>query len=142
MPSDLEPGAIVPGVVGAISLILAFFAFQTLPINYAGMLLIILGAILFIMEIKITSYGLLSIAGSISIILGSIFLIDSPDEIMQISYGVMIPIILITILFFSVILAFGIKAQKGKIQSGTEILIGREANMVPQTVATHFQQLT
>ena len=67
-----HPGAILPGVVGGICLILAFFAFQTLPINYAGILLIILSIILFILEVKVTSFGLLGIAGIICLTLGSL----------------------------------------------------------------------
>ena len=66
-----HPGAIFPGVIGGISLILAFYAFQTLSVNYAGVLLILLGAILFVLEIKVTSYGLLSIGGVICLTLGS-----------------------------------------------------------------------
>jgi membrane-bound serine protease (ClpP class) len=76
-----HPGAIFPGVIGGIALILAFFALQTLPLNYAGVLLIVLAIIFFIMEMKITSYGLLSVAGIISLLLGSLMLFDgsTPD---------------------------------------------------------------
>ena len=69
-----HPGAILPGVVGAISLILAFFAFQGLPVHAAGILLILLGLVLFILEVKVTSYGVLSIGGVTSLVLGSLFL--------------------------------------------------------------------
>jgi membrane-bound serine protease (ClpP class) len=69
-----HPGAIFPGVIGAISLILAFFAFQTLPVNYAGILLIVVALVLFILEMKIASYGLLSLGGIISLFLGSLML--------------------------------------------------------------------
>jgi membrane-bound serine protease (ClpP class) len=65
-----NPGAILPGIVGAISLILAFYSFQSLPVNYAGLLLMALGILFFILEASVTSYGLLAIGGVISMLLG------------------------------------------------------------------------
>ncbi|MCK7508681.1 MAG: hypothetical protein MZV70_34725 [Desulfobacterales bacterium] len=73
-----NPGTVLPGVLGGIFLVLAFYAFQTLPVNYAGLLLIIIGLVLFILEVKITSYGMLTIGGILSIVLGSLMLFDSP----------------------------------------------------------------
>ena len=81
-----SPGAIFPGVVGGICLILAFYAFQTIPISYAGLFLIVLGIIFFVLELKIASYGLLSIAGIISIMIGSIMLIDLPSSWLSLSW--------------------------------------------------------
>ena len=72
------PGAILPGVVGGLSLLLAFFALQVLPVNYAGLLLMLFGLLLFVLEMKVTSYGLLTVGGIISLIFGSMMLIDSP----------------------------------------------------------------
>ena len=69
-----HPGVVLPGVIGAICLLLAFFAFQTLPINYIGVLLILLAFVFFILEFKIVSYGLLSVAGVVSMFLGAIML--------------------------------------------------------------------
>lgn len=89
-----NPGLILPGVVGAVSLVLAFYAFQTLPINYAGLLLIALGVFFFVLEIKIVSYGLLSIAGIISLVLGSMLLFDTTLPFMKVSFSVMLPMIL------------------------------------------------
>jgi membrane-bound serine protease (ClpP class) len=74
-----NPGVIFPGVFGAICLILAFFALQTLPVNYAGVLLILLAIILFIAEIKVISYGVLTLGGIVALLLGSLMLIESPD---------------------------------------------------------------
>ena len=88
-----NPGAILPGVVGAISLILAFYAFQTLPINYAGLALIIVGIILFIAEIKVVSHGLLSIGGIIALFLGGIMLIDTVDPSLKISWSILITVV-------------------------------------------------
>ena len=81
-----NPGAIVPGVVGGISMILALYSLETLPINYAGLLLIILSVVMFLLEIKVQSYGILSIGGVVSFIIGSIMLIDSPLPFLQISW--------------------------------------------------------
>jgi membrane-bound serine protease (ClpP class) len=97
-----NPGAVLPGVVGGLSLLLAFFALQVLPINFAGLLLMLFGLVLFALEIKVTSYGLLSIGGIISLIFGSLMLIDSPAPELQLSLG----LILSVVLGFSAIAAF------------------------------------
>ena len=119
-----SPGAILPGVVGSICLILAFYAFQTLPVNYAGLLLIILGIILFIAEIKIVSYGLLSVAGVISMILGSIMLMKVDAPFFRISWMVILPAALLTAIFFAVAIGLAVKAHKRQPVSGIEGLIG------------------
>jgi membrane-bound serine protease (ClpP class) len=82
-----NPGAILPGVIGGISLILAFYSLSTLPVNYAGLALIIFAVILFVLEIKVISHGILSIGGIISLLLGSMMLIDEESvlEAMEIS---------------------------------------------------------
>lgn len=119
-----SPGTIFPGVVGAICLILAFYAFQTLPVNYAGLLLIILGIILFIAEIKIVSYGLLSVAGVISMVLGSIMLMTVDAPFFRISWMVIVPAALMTALFFAVAIGLAVKVHKRQPVSGREGLIG------------------
>jgi membrane-bound serine protease (ClpP class) len=92
-----NPGAIFPGIIGGISLILAFFAFQTLPVNYAGILLIILALILFILEIKVTSFGMLTVGGVISLILGSLMLFDTgAAPFARLSFEVIIPVVAVT----------------------------------------------
>ena len=70
-----QPGVILPGAIGAIALLLALFAFQALPINYAGVLLILLGVVLFVLEVKVVSYGMLSVGGILALFLGSMMLI-------------------------------------------------------------------
>lgn len=121
-----NPGAIFPGVVGAISLILAFYSLHTLPVNYAGLALIILAIILFIVEIKVVSYGLLTIGGVISLILGSIMLIDAKStlEVIRISWQVILVIVIFTAAFFIFAISFGIKAQRRKPTTGVEGIIG------------------
>jgi len=121
-----NPGTIFPGVVGAICLILSFYAMNTLPINYAGLALILLSVVLFILEIKIISHGLLTIGGIVSLLLGSMMLIDPESilETMEISMELIIFIIVLTTIFFLVIITLGIKAQKRKPVTGVEGIIG------------------
>lgn len=118
-----NPGTIFPGVVGGISLILAFYAMQTLPVNYAGLLLIILAIILFILEIKVTSFGLLTIAGIGSFTIGSIMLFDSPLDFMRVSWNVIIPTVVFITLFFTIAMGLAVKAQRRKPTTGSEGLI-------------------
>ncbi len=119
-----NPGLILPGVIGGICMILALYAMQTLPVNYAGLLLIVLGLILFIAEINVMSYGLLSVGGTISILLGSIMLMDTEDPTMQISRAVLVPTMLFSVAFSLGILYFASKSQRHRPVSGVEGLIG------------------
>lgn len=117
-----SPGAIFPGVVGIVSLILAFYALHTLPLNYAGLALIIFGIIMFLLEIKIISHGILAIGGTISLLLGSMMLIkeDAAMGIFSISKVVIITATIISALFFMFIIGMGIKAQRAKPVTGVE----------------------
>ncbi|RMD95187.1 MAG: nodulation protein NfeD [Calditrichaeota bacterium] len=123
-----NPGSIFPGVVGAIFLILAFYSMQTLPVNYAGLLLILLALLLFILEVKITSYGLLTIGGIISMILGSLMLFESPDNIMdpmfKVSLKLIITFTLATAAFFIFALTMAFRTHQKKVTTGKEGLIG------------------
>lgn len=121
-----SPGAILPGVVGVISLILAFYSMHSLPVNYAGLALILFAIILFLLEIKIVSHGILATGGIISLLLGSMMLIRSGSslEVIKISRGVILGATAVSALFFLFILGFGIKAQRRKIVSGLEAMIG------------------
>jgi membrane-bound serine protease (ClpP class) len=119
-----NPGALFPGVIGGICLILAFYAFQTLPVNYAGLLLIILAIILFALEVKIVSHGVLTIGGIIAMIIGSLMLFESPAPFMKLSLYIILPATLITTLFFTVTLGLAFKAYKRKPVTGAEGLIG------------------
>jgi membrane-bound serine protease (ClpP class) len=115
---------ILPGVVGAISLILSFYAFQTLPVNYAGLMLILLGIVFFIAEIKVTSYGLLSVAGVVSLVLGSLMLVDTDVPFLRISWSVILPVAALSALFFMAAVGLGVRAYRRKPISGKEGLIG------------------
>ena len=127
-----SPGAIFPGVIGGISLIIAFYSLQTLPVNYAGLALIIFSVILFILEIKIISHGLLTIGGIISLILGSIMLIDTEStlEVIRISWYVILVIVVLTAAFFLFAIGFGIKAQTRKPTTGVEGIVGETGIVV------------
>ncbi len=120
-----NPGAIFPGVVGVISLVLAFYSFHTLPVNYAGLALIIFGIILFILEIKIVSHGLLTVGGVICLLLGSLMLINPiPSfDVIRISWQVIAIVVILTFLFFTFAIGLGIKAQRRKPATGLEGLI-------------------
>jgi len=96
-----HPGVVLPGVVGAICLLLALFAFQTLPINFIGLLLIVLAFIFFILEIYVTSYGLLTLAGVSSLFFGAMMLFRGEEGGMAISWMVLIPSVIIVSLFFA-----------------------------------------
>ena len=128
-----HPGAIFPGVVGGISIILAFFAFQTLPVNYAGFLLILLALVFFIMEMKITSYGLLSIAGTVSLFLGSLMLFEDSAGL-RLSWRVLLPTLVMVSGFFAVVAGLVFKSQVSKPKTGASGLIG-EIGVVKKRIA-------
>ncbi len=126
-----NPGAILPGVVGAISLILAFYAFQTLPINYAGLALIILAMILFIAEIKIISHGLLTVGGVISFFLGGMMLIETVDPSLQISKSVLITVVICVGIAVMLTAWLVWKAARHRPFIGQEGLVGKIAEVRP-----------
>jgi membrane-bound serine protease (ClpP class) len=119
-----NPGAILPGVVGGIFLILAFYALQMLPINFAGLALILFAIILFIAEVKVVSHGLLAVGGVISLLLGSLMLIETPAEYMKISLSVIVPAVLVSAAFFTFAVTKAVKARLTKPTTGSEGLIG------------------
>jgi membrane-bound serine protease (ClpP class) len=127
-----SPGAIVPGVAGVICLILAFYSMHSLPVNYAGVALIIFAVILFILEIKIVSHGILAIGGVISLLLGSMMLIKSGSglEMLRISRAVIYTATAVSALFFLFVVGAGIKAQGGKVVTGLDALIGDTGEVV------------
>jgi membrane-bound serine protease (ClpP class) len=120
------PGAVLPGVVGGISLILAFFAFQTLPVNYAGALLILLALILFIAEIKIVSHGMLTVGGVLAMVLGSILLFDSPEPYLRVSLSLIVTAVLLVTGFAFFVIRKAIYAHRRKPFSGKEGLVGEQ----------------
>jgi membrane-bound serine protease (ClpP class) len=119
-----NPGVILPGVIGGISLILAFFAFQTLPINWAGLLLILFGIVLLLAEIKIVSHGVLTIGGVIAILLGSVMLVNTPELPVRVSWSVIVPVVGATAGVFVFLVGAGLRAQLQQPSTGSEGLLG------------------
>jgi len=107
-----SPGAIVPGVAGGICLLLAFFALQVLPVSYAGVLLILLGFLLLILEVKVTTHGGLAIGGIVSLFIGSMLLIDSPLPELQIGLRVILTVVLSLSAILLTLVTLGIRAQR------------------------------
>lgn len=119
-----HPGAIIPGLLGALFLVLAFFAFQTLPINYTGVGLIILGIAMFVMEVLTPTYGPLTLGGIVAMTLGSLMLLNTNVPFLQISKSIIIAAVGTTAAFFLFALGAVIKAMKRKPATGKEGLIG------------------
>jgi len=125
-----NPGVVLPGIVGGIALILAFFAMQTLPVNYAGVALIIFAVILFIAEIKVNSHGILTMGGITSLVLGSLLLFDTAEPSLRVAWTVLIPAVTVTSLFFVAVVTLALKAQLRKKMTGSEGMIGGTATAV------------
>ncbi len=119
-----HPGAILPGVLGGISLLLAIFSFQILPLNYVALLLILLAIGLFVLEVKIQSYGILGVGGVIAMVIGSVMLINSPIPELQPSLTVVIPLAVGLSLIFLFLVFLVIRAHSRKASTGKEGLIG------------------
>jgi membrane-bound serine protease (ClpP class) len=117
-----NPGAILPGVVGGICLILAFFSLSTLSVNYAGIALIMLAVVFFVAEVKVASHGLLAAGGVISMLLGSLFLFQGDTA--RVSIGLIVGATLATALFFLFIVGAGLRAQRRRVRTGREGLVG------------------
>ncbi len=131
-----NPGAIFPGVVGGICIILGFYALQTLSVNYAGFLLIALAMILFILEMKVPSYGMLSVGGVIALFLGSIMLFHSREPYLRISMKTLVPMILLSTLFFGSIIFLAIRAQKQKPKTGFHAIVGESGKVTSDIIET------
>ena len=132
MFESYNPGAILPGIVGVISLVLAFYSMQSLPVNYAGLALIIFAIMLFLLEIKISSHGMLAIGGVVSLLLGSMMLIKpgSELELVNISLTVIITATVLSALFFLLIIGAGLQAQRRKAVTGLDSMIGEMAEVI------------
>jgi membrane-bound serine protease (ClpP class) len=119
-----NPGVILPGVIGGISLILAFFAFQSLPINFAGLLLILFGIVLLIAEIKVVSHGVLAIGGIVSMALGSLMLFDAPEVDFRVSWWAILPTVGATAAMFLFVVAAAVRSFGTRPTGGGTALVG------------------
>ena len=120
-----SPGAVVPGVVGAVSLLLAFFSLQLLPVNYAGLLLILLGMLLLILEIKVTSYGLLTVGGAASLIFGSMILVDSSAPELQLNLRLILPVVGAVVAIAALLVRLAVSSQRQRAVTGESGMIGQ-----------------
>ncbi len=126
-----NPGAVFPGVVGGIALLLGFYSLQTLSANYAGFLFILLGVILFILEIKIVSHGMLAIGGIVALFLGSLMLFrTSADPALRISWSVLVTMVAVSAAFFVAIISLAVRSQTRRPVTGDEGLAGETAEAV------------
>lgn len=114
-----SPGAVLPGVVGGICLLLAFFAFQVLPVNYAGVALIMFGILLLALEVKVTSFGLLAVGGVVSLVLGSMMLIDSPLPALQIGLHLILPMTAAMAVIILFLVRLAVRAQRAPAVTGS-----------------------
>ncbi|MDJ0854465.1 MAG: nodulation protein NfeD [Desulfobacterales bacterium] len=120
-----NPGALFPGIIGGICLVLAIFAFQLLPVNYVGILLMVLAIVFFLLEIKVTSYGMLSVAGVVSLFLGALMLYEGDDPAIRISWGVLIPTVGLVSAFFVVVAGLAFRSQVSTTRTGQRGLVGK-----------------
>jgi membrane-bound serine protease (ClpP class) len=119
-----SPGAVLPGVIGGLSLLLAFFAFQILPVNFAGVLLILFGMILLVLELKVTSYGLLTVGGLASVLFGSMILVDSPLPELQVSLRFVLPIVFGFAGISAFLVKLAVASQRLRPATGVAAMIG------------------
>jgi membrane-bound serine protease (ClpP class) len=125
-----HPGIVVPGVVGAICLLLAAYALQMLPTNYAAVLLIIAGIGMIIAEIKFTSYGLLTFGGAVCLFFGSLALFDAPGPFMGVSIAIIIPMVTITVAILGLLVLLVIRSRSLQLASGAASFIGETVEVV------------
>ena len=120
-----HPGLIFPGVLGVFCLVLFLFASQIIPVNWAGVLLVLLAVALFVAEVKVTSYGLLTVGGLVAMILGAMMLVDSSVPELQIGLGTLLPIVIAFAAFMVVLARLVLQAQLRRPSTGMEGLAGR-----------------
>ena len=127
-----QPGVVFPGVIGALALLLSFLGFQTLPVNYVGVLLILLAIVLFILEVKIVSYGMLSVGGLVAMTMGSLILVEGSEPYLQISRGVIFSTVTVTAGFLFLVLFLVVRTQQRQFFSGNEGMVDEEGVAVSE----------
>jgi len=125
-----NPGAILPGVVGGVSLLLASFALQLLPVNYAGLGLMLFGLLLLVLELKVTSYGLLTVGGLVSLVFGSLMLMDSPSPEMRVSLSLVLPMVAGFVAVTGLLIRLAVTAQRQAPATGSAGMIGQVGEAV------------
>jgi membrane-bound serine protease (ClpP class) len=125
-----HPGAVFPGVAGTLCLVLFLFAAQILPINWAGVLLILLGIAFFVAEVKVTSYGLLTVGGLVALTLGAMMLIDAPAPEMRLPLRTLIPAVVVVAAGTIALVRLVVQAQRRRAVTGAEGMLGQHAVVV------------
>ncbi|HUL43094.1 MAG TPA: nodulation protein NfeD [Bacteroidota bacterium] len=127
-----NPGSVLPGIVGVISLVIAFYSLHTLPVNYAGLALILFSVVLFVLDIKLPSHGLLTAGGIISLTLGSIMLFrtEASFDAVSISWQVIAIVVVLTTAFFVFVVGVGLRAQRKKPTTGKEGMLGEPGEAI------------
>src|SRR5262249_10665112 len=123
-----NPGAILPGVAGAIFLVLAFFALSALPVNAAGLALIVLGVGFLLAEIKVHSHGLLAVGGALALAIGGLMLFD--DQVVRVAWPLVLAVTATTVAFFLVVIGFAVRGRHGPRALGRTALLGRHAEVI------------
>jgi membrane-bound serine protease (ClpP class) len=123
-----NPGAILPGVVGAIFLVLAFFALSALPVNAAGLALIVLGVGFLLAEIKVQSHGVLAVGGALALAIGGLILFD--DQAVRVAWPLVLAVTAVTVAFFLFVIGFAIRGRRGRRASGKAAMLGRRAEVI------------
>lgn len=126
----VNPGFIAPGVIGGVSILVALYALQLLPVNYAGLALIFLGVMFVIAEVYVQGFGALGLGGTVAFVIGSILLIDTGHEAFQIALPSIFAMALVNVLFFGLLLSMVIRARRKPVLHGVEILIGAHGKTV------------
>jgi membrane-bound serine protease (ClpP class) len=129
-----NPGSLAPGILGGICIILALFAFHSLPTNYAGVALILVGVVMLILEVKVTSFGALTIGGVTAMVLGSMILFDAPGDWAKLSLGVVVPTVIVTAGFFVLCVWLVVRSQRRRVVTGPEALVGETGRAVDELV--------
>jgi membrane-bound serine protease (ClpP class) len=131
-----NPGAIFPGVVGAIALILALYMASILPINVAGVALIVLAIGLFIADVYATTHGVLTVGGIVSFFLGALMLFDRAEPAYRLSLSIIVPATVVTALFFIFVIGAGLRAQLLPVRAGGEAMLGKVVHALEPIDAT------
>lgn len=129
-----NPGSVLPGVVGVLSLVLALLAFQNLPVNAAGGLLLLLGFALLLLEIKVTSHGALSVGGVVALVLGSLLLFDAAGPVGRLSWGVIVPAVATAAALCALCVGLGLAAQRRRHRTGLEALMDAPGEIIQGAV--------
>jgi membrane-bound serine protease (ClpP class) len=125
-----NPGALAPGIIGGICILLALFALQSLPTNTAGIALLLLGVILLILEVKVTSFGALTLGGLVAMVLGSLILFESPADWARVSLRVIIPSVLVFASFFLLCAWLVVRSQRRAVVTGAQALVGTQGRVL------------